>query len=511
MRAKRNEVSVVAADQTRGKGWYGRLGGERLSPIKVQKSRLPLMIFLLCLFMPFLREVGGLALTPTRLFLLATMLPFLYKLVSGQIGRFTWVDGFMLLHGLWVFVALIAVHGTERIPFAGITVVELVGGYFAGRVLVRDAEDYRWFLRFIFVVLLCLAPLVLIESLTGKLIIPDFFRGIFDTPTRDRSARGRMGMERVQMVFDHPILWGLFCVTMLANFVMLLHGRGVLRWFAAIFVLWLTMTSLSSGPLLACFLSLFLLAWNWIMKGRWKLLIILSIILYVGVDMASNRTPVTILISNLTFNSLSAWTRIAQFDAGMESVRNNPLFGIGFNEMPRPSWVNASIDNFWLVSAVRYGVIAVVSVMLAFISHLWLASRLTISNLDTNRLRIGHLIAFSTHFFVLATVHVWSAVGVFIMFYMGAGAWLYTSQLDIDPDMPDPEEEGPQQATSPYSRFVQTPNPGRGRPDLGGAARADALQTARGLSSSYSRGWNETQERLGLVRRRAAKQGPGRK
>ena len=30
-------------------------------------------------------------------------------------------------------------------------------------------------------------------------------------------------------------------------------------------------------------------------------------------------------------------------------------------------------------------------------------------------------------FFVLGTVHIWGAVSVFVMFYLGAGAWFYAS------------------------------------------------------------------------------------
>ena len=31
-------------------------------------------------------------------------------------------------------------------------------------------------------------------------------------------------------------------------------------------------------------------------------------------------------------------------------------------------------------------------------------------------------------FLVLGTVHIWGAVSVFIMFYLGAGAWIYSAE-----------------------------------------------------------------------------------
>ena len=41
--------------------------------------------------------------------------------------------------------------------------------------------------------------------------------------------------------------------------------------------------------------------------------------------------------------------------------------------------------------------------------------------------RKGYVIATLGLFFVLGTVHIWGAVSVFVMFYLGAGAWFYAS------------------------------------------------------------------------------------
>ena len=48
--------------------------------------------------------------------------------------------------------------------------------------------------------------------------------------------------------------------------------------------------------------------------------------------------------------------------------------------------------------------------------------------------RKGYLIALAGLFLVLGTVHIWGAVSVFIMFYLGAGAWIYATEPEPEPE-----------------------------------------------------------------------------
>lgn len=395
------------------------------APLESDASGALLILFVLTLLTPVAFEMVGTRLSPNRLFLLASIVPFAIRIVSGQIGRFTLVDLFFLLHGVWIFVALIAVEGVSRIPFAGITAVELVGGYFVGRALVTNAAGYRRLFTIVLVALICLLPFAVYESFTGKMLIPDLLRPVFETPYRGRSAYGRMGLERVYGVFSHPILWGLFCALTLANFVALARGNVGKIVFAMIFTLYTTFLSLSAAPLIAYGLQVGLLTWGWIMGGKWKILLIGSAVGYVLIDLLSDRTPVTILIETLTFNPATGYTRIAIFDAGWAAVKGSPLFGIGFNDWSRPHWLTSSVDNFWLLTAMRYGMVGVGFFILAVLAHFWLLARARIIDPDTAAIRVGHAIALAGVSFTLGTVHIWDTVSVFVMFYIGAGAWMY--------------------------------------------------------------------------------------
>lgn len=395
-------------------------------------KRSLLVLFLLCLALPIAFEVGGQRLTPLRIYLMVAIIPTIVLCLRQKLGGVTPVDLLFIAFGLLIFVSLVVVHGASRIPFAGITAVELVGGYFVGRTLIRNAEAYQWLFRKLFVMLLILAPFALYEHLTTRMLIVEVFDRFFEVPTRDPSARGRIGLERVQGVFDHPILWGLFCSMIFVNLYTCTRDRGVTRILGVVLVMWLTFMSLSSGPMLAVLLQFCLLFWRWVTKGRWFLLIALAAAAYVTVDLLSDRTPIRIFIGIVSFNPISAWTRLAQLDAGLASIGNHPIIGIGFNPLPRPHWMSASIDNFWLLIAIKYGMPCVLSIVGGFILHAWMAARAKITQDWLNDIRVGHIVCLVALSFAIWTVHIWGSVSVFVMFYVGAGAWIYTSDLEAD-------------------------------------------------------------------------------
>src|SRR3954466_10503300 len=57
----------------------------------------------------------------------------------------------------------------------------------------------------------------------------------------------------------------------------------------------------------------------------------------------------------------------AIWEYGSASVLNNPLFGVGFGDWARASWMTSSADMFWLVNAMRHGLPAGLLIMSAFL------------------------------------------------------------------------------------------------------------------------------------------------
>lgn len=414
------------ASITHGTADVGGQGGVLSEAMRRGTAPGLLILFLITVLMPIRFDIGGTSLSPIRIYLLIAIIPCAIQILSGKVGRVTLVDWLFLAYGLWLFLALVVTTGGARIPFAGITAVEMCGGYFVGRWLIRSEADYRRVFRFMTIALFCLLPFTIYESVTGKMLLPDLLRPIFNTPYRGGSAYGRMGLERVYSVFEHPILWGLFCSMLFGNAIML-AGRNPFKMLPGAGIAgYGTFVSLSSAPLLSLMLQVFLLVAGWISGGRWRLLIILSIVGYVGVDLLSNRTPARILIDTLTFNPGTGYTRLAANEAAWRAVEASPLFGVGFGTWDRPEWVTDSIDNFWLVTAIRSGMVGAGLLIAAFLLHLWLMMRAKILDPSSRVLRVGHGVVLVGVAFTLITVHIWGGMSVFVMFYVGAGAWLYT-------------------------------------------------------------------------------------
>jgi len=77
--------------------------------------------------------------------------------------------------------------------------------------------------------------------------------------------------------------------------------------------------SLSAGPLMAVVAQGLLLSWNSLLqdiKARWKILIGLLVVIVFSVEIASNRSFVTIVSGYLTFDDQSYWFRLLIWTMG---------------------------------------------------------------------------------------------------------------------------------------------------------------------------------------------------
>lgn len=387
-------------------------------------SPVLLALFLICLMPPLYFSIGAVRLTPVRLYLLIMLVPLLVQLLIGKAGRIRGIDICFMLFMLWMFVTMAWHHGVERLPLSVAMTAEMLGGYLVGRVMVRNEADFRYFFKLFLLLLLVLFPFVVIELLTNRNILQELTRQIGPSFFKGASSYGRMGLNRVMAGFEHPILYGLFCSFGFACVYYIYRERRVIALLAAAFIGFMTFASLSSAPLLAVAIQLGLILWARFMRERWWLLIILVSIAYVTVDALSNRTPITILINYVTFDPNTAWTRVNIWTFGSAEVLRHPLMGIGLNDWERPSWLTGSVDNFWLLTAMRHGLPGVGLFMLA--AAFGLAAVVRVKNLPAHvsHYRTGYLIALASLYFSLGTVHVWGNSSAFTMMFIGLGVWL---------------------------------------------------------------------------------------
>lgn len=407
-------------------------GAESFAPVEAAPVRLKAIptILMLSIIIPIIVNLGGLALTPSRMVLVLTIIPVFFFWMTGKAGRIRAADIMVVACVAWTVIALLAVEGMARFQYAAIVAIEMLGPYLIARCYIRGEADYAALIRFLRWIAIFLAPAAMIEALTTKrpyvMLLDPVFHVFGKAP-----YEFRMGMSRAQVVFEHPILYGVYVATFCAPVYMVARAQGRSPLKSLIYVspvLAATFFSLSAGAFLGVILQIMFITWAFMFRkvvSRWLILTALVALAYVVVSLLSNRTPFEVFISYLTFNSSTSYMRVLIFTFGMENVWAKPLFGMGLGTWARPSWMySSSVDNFWLVMAMRYGIPGFVFIALAFLCVFVTMMRAKLASAAAGLYRNGHVFSLIGLAIALCTVHLWTATFVFMMFMLGAGLWV---------------------------------------------------------------------------------------
>ena len=409
---------------------------------------LPVWLYLLAVTIPIGFNAGPLAMTTLRLFLLVMTIPLMANLFAGKYGKVIVTDYFFLLHLIWAAVALAVNNPDKVVQQIGSVGIEFLGGYLIGRAFIRDTATFVALCKALVLLVCCTMPLALHETLTGRPILVEYLRRLPGlTSVGIVTIEGRMGLERVQANFAHPIHFGLFCsVAFSLSFVAL---RGLVsetrRFVMSAMIAGTGFLALSSGALLAIAAQMALITWAAIfasVKQRWWILVGLFALGYVVIDILSNRSPIKVFMSYATVSAHNAYWRAIIFEWGVANVlgsaekgiTGSPIFGIGLNDWIRPHFMNSgSMDNFWLVMAVRYGV---PGLLFLAVGYIYAIARIMRRNFEGNErltlIRRAWVFTFLGLSFTLCTVHVWTNIYSFVFFMFGAGIWLI--MIEAEPD-----------------------------------------------------------------------------
>jgi hypothetical protein len=395
----------------------------------VTKAPLLGTVFYLALIVPleFSVTVAGLRLSPYRVFLLVMFLPMVLRLVREH--RVLPADYLLASHALWAALAL-GIYGgfAAGLESGGIYVVESFGAYLVGRLAVSSPESSRAMLRFMITALLVMAVFALPESITGYHLIREVSRAIMGgaaLPVIDP----RMGLHRAFGSFDHPILYGVFAAsTFAAAYYVLCKERLQFRSLAILGIIaGSTFISLSAGPFVAITCQGLVLGWDRFTKGiqtRWSILVGGLALIWLAVSLVSNRGFIKVFISYFTFSPQSAYNRTLIWDYGTAEVARHPVFGIGLGDWIRAPWMSDSMDNFWLLTAVRYGLPALIFLVLAIVLIAIEQARAVRGNTEMNRFRMGWLAMIVGLSVSGMTVHFWNAMFTYFFFLIGTGVWM---------------------------------------------------------------------------------------
>jgi hypothetical protein len=149
----------------------------------------------------------------------------------------------------------------------------------------------------------------------------------------------------------------------------------------------------------------------------------------------------------------------------------------------------ASIDNFWLFEAIRYGLPAALFMLVAFFSvFLAVAFRKGLDH-RSDEYRTGFLIAMTFFFLIGWTVHFWDTAYVLFLFLMGSGVWMLDAQAKEKPFVQEKRFEAVRSVRSERWRLVGAPQaaaalgePATPKSSLGGPKRVCA--EGEGLAQS---------------------------
>lgn len=384
------------------------------------------VLFIVSLFVPLRINISTLSIYPSRLILILVFVPLLLEWFRrrGLKGKST--DVVMFGHAIWAALAIAVVHGTSHIEAIGIYTIEVFGCYLLGRMTVENPKQFRKICKIIVLMIALTIPIAVVESFTNKNLVTELL-GPLTIGKIEHEIR--LGLYRAQGVFAHPILYGIvtgsaFC---LAFYVLSYGRRGLTKYAAAAIPAIGGFFSLSSAAYsLLVFQGLFI-AWDKVFgrqRAKWKIMAWLALAGYVLVDLFSNRTPIKVFVSYFSLNPHTAYTRIHTWNYAIDDVMRNWAFGIGFNDWDRPGWLVGSVDNFWLVVAMRYGVIGFLFLFIAFLLVLRDATSQKVVDDRVASYRKGYCILLITTAIVIYTVHLWSEAFYFFFFFLGCRTWI---------------------------------------------------------------------------------------
>lgn len=398
------------------------------------------VFLLLSLYIPVFFFVGPIRLTVYRVILLAIFIPLLLRLISGTIKVYLF-DFVIITSFLWSVLSISVIHGfVESIETNAVYFIEGVGAYLCTRIMISNRHEFLIFVKVLFFMAVLMVPFAAYEAVTGQPIIMDALRKVFSVPPSIVQDK-RLGLERSQVVFEHSILFGVFCSSIFGMTYYALNRKSniVTRGMRLFIVSLASFLSISGGAVLAIFIQCVWIGWDRVtmiarIPKRWWLLTFCFVAAYIGVDVLSNRSPFHVFVSYLTFSPGSAYNRILIWQYGTETVAAFPVFGIGMGRWLGPEWMGDSIDNFWLLLTMRYGMPGGIGFIIGIIMLMMKLGSGAISDPELSDYRKGYMVSLGGLIVAGCTVHYWNATYILFMMILGSGVWIMNEKADSAPE-----------------------------------------------------------------------------
>jgi hypothetical protein len=262
--------------------------------------------------------------------------------------------------------SLIYNHGLQKgIESSGILIIEILGAFYLARLFIKTPKNYYEIYLWFATILAFLLIFSLYEAFAKHRILHEWAKNITGHDALDYRLYThyyiRLGIMRTTNLFAHPILYGTIGAIFFPFIVLLTAYKFKLKNALKALAIFIgMMTTLSSAPLLSVAFQGMTAVLTRFWDGGKRFWFGFSFIALSGmilVSSISNRGFFAILVSHLTFNPVTGYYRLLQWEHSMDDIADNPLFGIGLNDWTRPEWMNSSIDSFWLLMTLQHGII----------------------------------------------------------------------------------------------------------------------------------------------------------
>jgi len=373
----------------------------------------------------------GIRMTPYRFYLIAMAVPMILRFREDRTLRITAVDVVFFLAIFWRSLSLLVNHQTSEILNAGSSFLEIFFGYMLGRVFIRGAADYRYFFKCFLITLVFFLPFALGELIFRQRFLRNLAGLVLTNEPIDASGSSvRYGFLRVRVSFDHAILFGNFCAIGFVNMFYLFRDEFFVKYLRMAFVGAMAVLSLSSSAVLILFLQSGLIFYERVMRFlpyRWVLMALGAVTVWFSFQLVFSMSIPEYIATELVYSSASGTARIDQLRFGLLEIYRNPIFGIGLRPYAHAFWRSDSVDSFYLWLAMKSGVPALIFFVVALVLHFLNISFARLANKDEESIRIGYQIGLLCQLLAIGVVFIWGIANVFVMMYIGAGAWFYNS------------------------------------------------------------------------------------
>jgi O-Antigen ligase len=326
---------------------------------------------------------------------------------------------------IWMIIAKGSVAGSKGIFAAGATSLEFIAGYWAARAFIASPAALDAFVRVLKFLTMVAVALAMLDTISGRWLSHDVAAAIFGNPVLGPVFRGNM--IRATSTFDHPILFGVFCGSILA-IVLFWEKNALKRIFFTCICFVGCFLSQSSAALMCFGLTLLAYVYERLLQSFAKRWLVFWLILAASLTSVFLVTthPVGWLVSHLTLDPESGYFRMLIWDAALAKINDSPLFGYTV-ELFGDEILDATVDSVWLVDALRFGIPAVVLLILVNIAAILPIkgmSERTPNGVYIEDMHFAFTIVLVLFMFAGITVHFWNYSWIFWGICLGIAASL---------------------------------------------------------------------------------------